>query len=74
VEHLVKDKYTPASIRAVSDLLIKLAGLHSTFKEVDSLKVSPSQLTCLSIASVVPLTPDHPNRLMVNIPSCMAES
>lgn len=74
MEHLAQAKDTPESIKAISDLLIKLTSLHSTFKEVDSLKVSPSQLTCLSIASIVPLCPDHPMRLTVNFSYCMAES
>lgn len=49
MERLAQDDATPAAIKSIADLIIKLIGLRSTFKEVESLKVMTTSLGCCGL-------------------------
>ena len=49
VERLAQDKATPPAINSLAHLILKLTGLRSTFKEVESLKVMTTSLGCCQL-------------------------
>ncbi|BDA45482.1 probable thyroid adenoma-associated protein homolog [Coccomyxa sp. Obi] len=59
VERLAQDEATPAAIKSIAQLIIKLIGLRSTFKEVESLKVICSKTVAIPDSETGPCKADR---------------